>query len=144
MSLDIEDFPFRDWGLRMGWLTGEDGADDLVLWQGECPNCDEEAFVRLNPCHFGPLAKELGLLTAQEAAQRVARLQDRLTVLAALVRAHSPAGSPLRTAVDALLAEPVKRLDDGIDAQLLEAPSKSLASHQAGDLFAGAATSHST
>jgi hypothetical protein len=37
--------------------------------------------------------------------------------------------------VDALLAEPVKRLDDGIDAQPLEAPSKPLASHQDGDLF---------
>lgn len=117
MSLDIENFPFRDWGLRMGWLTGEDGADDLVLWQDECPNCGSDCYVRLNPCHFGPLAKELGLLTAGEAAQRVARLQDRLTLLAALVRAHSHEGSVLRTAVDALLAEPGRHMDDGHDAQ---------------------------
>lgn len=103
MSLDIKDFPFRDWGLRMGWLTGEDGADDLVLWQDECPNCGDDCYVRLNHCHFEPLARELGFLTAQEAAQRVARLQDRLTLLTALVCAHSPAGSPLSTAVDALL-----------------------------------------
>ncbi|MBL8466883.1 hypothetical protein [Methyloversatilis discipulorum] len=103
MSLDIEDFPFRDWGLRMGWLEGKDGVDDLLLWQGECANCGDDCYVRLNSCHFPPLAKELGMLTAQEAAQRVARLQDRLTLLAALVRAHSPAGSPLRAAVDALM-----------------------------------------
>lgn len=120
MSLNIEDFPFRDWGLRMGWLQGNDGIDDLVLWQPEHFG-DDETFVRLNPCHFGAIAKEMGMVTEQEAAQRVEKLQDRLSLLAALVRAHSPAGSPLRTAVDALLG-------NGSDTQLVEAPSKPLRS----------------
>lgn len=148
MSLNIENFDFHDWGLRMGWFEGQNGEMDLILWQGECPNCGDSCFVRLNPCHFGPLARELGLLREDEVEQRDERMQDRLSLLAALVRAHSPAGSPLRTAVDALLGR-------GSDAPPSEAPPKPLrsmpgsgeltpTSDAARDLFAGATATSAT
>jgi hypothetical protein len=89
MGLNIKDFHENDFGLNLAWFENANGIDrDLILWQGQCPDCGEDCFVRLHPVHTALLAKELGLLTAQEAAQRVARLQDRLALLAALVRAH--------------------------------------------------------
>lgn len=105
MSLNIEDFHENDFGLNLAWFDSANGRDrDLILWQGYCPEGGGECYVRLHPVHFPLLAKELGLLTAQEAAQRVEKMRDRLALLTALVRAHSPSGSPLRIAVDALLA----------------------------------------
>lgn len=145
MSLDIRDFHELDFGLNLAWFENANGTDqDLILWQGRCPDCGEDCFVRLHPVHTQLLAKELGLLTAQEVAQRVARMQDRLTLLAALVRAHSPAGSPLRTAVDALA--------EGTDqppqqpVQCAAAPHVSQASHSQtpADLFAGATATPAT
>ncbi|MCQ9373270.1 hypothetical protein NMQ14_03295 [Methyloversatilis sp. XJ19-13] len=105
MSLDLDDFDFRDWGLRMGRLEGPNGDMDLVLWQGDCPNCGDDAYVRLNPCHFAALANELSFVTAPEAAHAVERMQDRLTLLVALVRSQCPPGNPLRAAVDALATD---------------------------------------
>lgn len=130
------DFHENDFGLNLSWFESANGKDrDLVLWQGECPDCNADNYVRLHPVHTQLLAQELGLLTEQEAARRVEKLQDRLTVLAALVRAHSLAGSPLRTAVDALLG-------NGSDAQPSEAPSKPLPRGVGGepDLFAEGAS----
>jgi hypothetical protein len=148
MNLNIEHFHFVEWGLRMGWFEGQNGDMDLMLWQGDCPGCGDDCYVRLSPCHFEPLARELGLLREEEVDQRVGRMQDRLTLLAALVRAHSPAGSPLRTAVDALLGS-------GSETHPVEAPPKPLRStpgsgeptsapDAARDLFAGATATSAT
>lgn len=99
MSLNIEDFHENDFGLNLAWFDSANGKDrDLILWQGYCPEGGGECYVRLHPVHFPLLAKELGLLTAQEAAQRVERLTDRLAVLHALIEAHTDASSPLRIA----------------------------------------------
>lgn len=135
-NFNIANFHENDFGLNVAWFDSANGRDrDLILWQGQCPDCDADSYVRLHPVHTLLLAQELGLLTAQEAAQGVERLQDRLTVLAALVRAHNPAGSPLRTAVDALLGS-------GSASRPVEVHSDHLhgtaASGASGDLFDGA------
>lgn len=132
MSLNIEDFHENDFGLNLAWFDSANGKDrDLILWQGYCPEGGGECYVRLHPVHFPLLAKELGLVTAQEAAQRVERMQDRLNLLAALVRAHSPIASPLRIAADALLNTPApivrnKKQDEHDTLPALEAESADL------------------
>lgn len=132
MSLNIEDFHENDFGLNLAWFDSANGKDrDLILWQGYCPEGGGECYVRLHPVHFPLLAKELGLVTAQEAAQRVERMQDRLNLLVALVRAHSPIASPLRIAADALLNTPApivrnKKEDEHDTLPALEAESADL------------------
>ena len=113
MSLNIEDFHENDFGLNLAWSDSANGKDrDLILWQGYCPEGGGECYIRLHPVHFPLLAKELGLVTAQEAARHVERMRDRLNLLAALVRAHSPNASPLRMAADALLNTPAPIVQD--------------------------------
>ena len=135
MSLNLDDFEFRDWGLRMGRLEGQNGDMDLVLWQGDCPNCGDDAYVRLNPCHFAALANELGFLTAPEAAHGVERMQDRLTLLVALVRSQCPPGNPLRAAVDALVTDSTTHAPDVVVPSTTCPPSPG-AGASSPDLFA--------
>lgn len=105
MSLNIEDFHENDFGLNLAWFDSANGKDrDLILWQGYCPEGGGECYVRLHPVHFPLLAKELGLVTAQEAAQSTERLKDRLELLRALIDAHSPADSPLCIAANRLFS----------------------------------------
>lgn len=130
MSLNIEDFHENDHGLNVAWFESANGIDrDLILWQGYCPEGGGECYVRLHPVHFPLLARELGFLTAQEAAQGIERLQDHLTLLASLVRAHSPANSPLRIAVDLLLSPASALVPDGLNGAHASSPPAATDAH---------------
>jgi hypothetical protein len=130
MSFDYSNFHVIDWGLRLGWFGGGSGeTPDLMLWQGDCDDCDVgERYVRLSSAHFPLIAKELQLLTPEEAGAKAAYWRDRFDLLAALVRSQCPTGSPLRAALDALV--------EGQSATAQQA-SRPAAAAPSGDLFGG-------
>jgi hypothetical protein len=104
MSLKIDDFHQLDWGLRLAWFENQSGdGKDLILWQSDCPNCGDDCYVRLHPCHFSLLARELGTVPAEKVNEATERLKDRLAILHALIEAHTAGDSPLRIAAGRLL-----------------------------------------
>ena len=92
-----------------------DGGFELK--QGEIDSYDIS--VVLHPCQLALLASMAGFVPVAEVARACERLHDRLDLLAAMVRAHTKEGDPLRAAVAVLTgnqnscAEATKTVDGG-------------------------------
>lgn len=79
---------------------------DILLDQGTCWSCGEDAAIRLHRSHLPLLAETAGWLTHNECQRGIESMRDRLSMLAAMVRAHCPEGHPLRAAADELVGRP--------------------------------------
>lgn len=102
---------------------------DILIEQGRCWSCNENVPIRLH-CSQIPLIAKLGdYVPAGDVARATERLQDRFSLLSALVRAHTKLDDPLRIVVDELMSDfpskpfcsPLKAasesLDDGMPAE---------------------------
>lgn len=86
---------------------------DEKMWELEISQCDdgdilieqgdEYARIRLHRCHVPLIAEMSGFVPAHEVDRATERLQDRLNLIASLVRAHTKPGDPLRVVVDDLV-----------------------------------------
>jgi hypothetical protein len=79
---------------------------DILLSQGPCWSCHEDAPIRLHRSHLPLLAETAGWLTHNEFQRGIESMRARLSLLAAMVRAHCPEGHPLRAAADELVGRP--------------------------------------
>lgn len=106
----------RMWELEI--CLCDDG--DILIEQGRCGNCDEDSLIRLHRSQIPLVAKLGGFVPADEVARATERLQDRLSILASLVRAHTKTGDPLRIVVDDLMCDfPSKPLFNPLEASSL-------------------------
>lgn len=94
----------RLWELSI--TTCDDG--DILLKQGDCPDCGDDIFVRLHRSHLPLLAEIAGWCTEADFRRAIAQSNERLRLLAAMVRAHCQEGHPLRAAADELVGRPSK------------------------------------
>lgn len=93
---------------------------DILIEQGRCGNCDEEILTRLHRSHIPLIAELGGFVPADDVTRATERLLDRLNLMAALVRAHSNPGDPLRVVVDDLVRGfPSKPLSSPLEAPSL-------------------------
>ena len=92
------------------WELDITACDDggILLSQGPCWSCHEAVPVRLHRSHLPLLAEAAGWITHNEFQHRTESLRDRLSLLAAMVRAHCPDGHPLRAAADELVGRSAK------------------------------------
>lgn len=121
-------------------LRIERGAGNWHLKQDAGP-CDDtsEHWVILEPEQLDTLARMAGYLPADEIIVACERLQDRLRLLAAMVKAHTNDGDPLRAAVAAIVPEhaPASAMPRTPPATAESAPVMAVASTMAAppDLF---------
>lgn len=85
-------------------LACDDG--DILLNQGACWSCGEDAPIRLHRSHLPLLAETAGWVTHNELQRAIEGMRDRLHLLGAMVRAHLTEGHPLRAAADELVGRP--------------------------------------
>lgn len=116
----------RMWELEISQC--DDG--DILIEQGQCGNCGEDAIIRLHRCHIPLIAELGGFVPENEVAQAADRLRDRLNLMASLVRAHTKPGDPLRVVVDDLMATVAKT------ATVAESATVQPPASRDGDLFA--------
>lgn len=121
---------------------------DILIEQGRCGNCDEEILTRLHRSQIPLIAELGGFVPADDVTRATERLLDRLNLMAALVRAHSNPGDPLRVVVDDLVRGfPSKPLSSPLEAPSLSLNDESQSSatgcdngpyeRHEGDLFEG-------
>lgn len=91
----------RMWELEISQC--DDG--DILIEQGRCGGCGDDAIIRLHRCHIPLIAELGGFVPANDVDQTAERLQYRLNIMASLVRAHTKPGEPLRVVVDDLMAD---------------------------------------
>lgn len=104
MSTNREQPDERLWELDI--TLCDDG--DILLKQGDCPDCGDDICVRLHRSHLPLLAETAGWLTQNVYQRGIERMRDKLDLLAAMVRAHCQEGHPLRAAADELVGRPSK------------------------------------
>ena len=75
---------------------------DILIEQGRCGNCDEQVLTRLHRSQIPLIAELGGFVPANDVARATERLQDRLSFMDSLVRAHTKPGEPLRIVLDDL------------------------------------------
>ena len=96
----MKEYTERLWQLET--MLCDDG--DILLAQGEC-GCGDEILVRLHRSQI-PLVAELGgFVPAGDVTKATERLQDRLSLLVALVRSHCNPDDPRRLVVDGMFAD---------------------------------------
>lgn len=76
---------------------------DILIEQGRCWSCDEVLQIRLHRSQIPLVAEMGGFVPAGEVIRATERLNDRLSLLASLVRAHTKPGDPLRVVTDDLM-----------------------------------------
>lgn len=94
LDLTVSRHPDGDWNLKQGI--------------GPCDPSDEH-WIILAPEHLDTLARMAGYLPASEVHRGCERVQERLALLGAMVRAHTREGDPLRAAVACLLKTEVPK-----------------------------------
>lgn len=78
---------------------------DILIEQGRCWSCNENVPIRLHRSQIPLIAKLGDCVPAGDVARATERLQDRFSLLASLVRAHTKLDDPLRIVVDELMSD---------------------------------------
>ncbi len=78
---------------------------DILIEQGRCWSCDENVHIRLHRSQIPLIAKLGDCVPAGDVALATERLQDRFSLLASLMRAHTKLDDPLRIVVDELMSD---------------------------------------
>lgn len=79
---------------------GRNDDGDILLSQGDC-GCGDEVTICLHPSHVALIVEASGYVPVE-----IERLQDRLNLLAEMVRAHTKPGDQLRSAAEYLIGKP--------------------------------------
>ena len=125
---------------------------DILIEQGRCWSCDENVPIRLHRSQIPLIAKLGDYVPVGDVTRATERLQDRFSLLASLVRAHTKLDDPLRIVVGELMSDfpsksffsPFKAASESPEDECLPSTAGCASEHserdadvRSGELFSG-------